>query len=72
MQHEQHDYNDDDLADIWRGAQRRRTEYIYSLFTHFFERQRQPDFRPRYPRRRFAALVWKLLEATHAVSRTTN
>jgi hypothetical protein len=72
MQHEQHDYEDDDLAVIWRSAQHRRSEDIYSWFTDFLERQRQRDFRPRYLRRRVAAFVWKLLEATHAVSRTTN
>jgi hypothetical protein len=74
MQHE-HEYDGDNLAEIWQSAQHRRTEDIYSWFTHFFERQRQPkssNFRPRYPQRRVAALVWKLLETTHAVSRTTD
>ena len=75
MQHEQHDYDGDNLAEIWQSAQHRRTEDIYSWLTRFFERQRQfksSDFRPRYPQRRVAALVWKLLETTHAVSRTTD
>lgn len=40
MPHEQRDYNN--LADLWRSAQRRRTEDIYSLVVHFFKRQRQP------------------------------
>ena len=53
-------------------GQHRRTEDIYSWFTHFLQRQRQSDNRPRYPRRRVAALIWKLMEATHAASRTTN
>jgi hypothetical protein len=39
MQHEQRDY--DNLADLWRSAQRRRTEDIYSLVVHFFKRPRQ-------------------------------
>jgi len=43
MQHEQHDYDCDNLAEIWRSAQHRRTEDIYSWFTHFFERGRQPS-----------------------------
>jgi hypothetical protein len=42
MQHEQRDYNN--LADLWRSAQRRRTEDIYSLVVHFFKRQRARFF----------------------------
>ena len=75
MQHGRHDYHDDDLAELWRSAQHRRAEDIYSWFTKFFERQRQlrsSDSRSQFPKRRAAALIWKLLEATHAVSRTTN
>jgi hypothetical protein len=51
MQHEQHDYDDDDLAGIWRSAQHRRTEDIYCWVTHFFERRRQlksSGGRPKY------------------------
>jgi hypothetical protein len=69
-----HDDNDDHLAEIWRSAQHRRTEELYFWFTHLFQRQphlssSEPRFRHR---RRAAALLWKLLEATRAVSRTTN
>jgi hypothetical protein len=73
MQREEHDCEGGNLADIWQSAQRRRTEDIFSWFTHFFERQRRPsDTRPQYPQRRAATSVWKTLEATRAVSRTTN
>jgi hypothetical protein len=41
MENERHDFDDDDLAEIWRSAQHRRTEDIYSWFTHFFERRRK-------------------------------
>ena len=70
MKPEQHDK--DQWAEIWRSAQRRRTEDISAWFTHVLERQRQPDFQKRYPRRRVAALLLKLLEATRALSRTAN
>jgi hypothetical protein len=73
MQHERPDYDDAQLADIWRNAQHRRTEDIYFWFTHLFEAQRHPKSSDSRPLQRgAAALVWKLLEATHAVSRTTN
>jgi hypothetical protein len=75
MQNQQPDYDGDNLAEIWQSAQHRRTEDIYSWFSNFFERQRRiesSESRPRYPQRRAAAFVWKLLEATHAVSQTTN
>ena len=76
MQNDERDLGQGDLAEIWRSAQHRRTEDIYSWFTQFFERQEQPQSsesgRPQYPQRRAAAWVWKLLEATHAVSRTTS
>ena len=39
MQHEQHDYDGDNLAEIWRSAQHRRTEDIYSWFTHFLNKR---------------------------------
>ena len=35
MQQEQHGFDDGDLAKIWRCAQRRRAEEIYSRLTHF-------------------------------------
>lgn len=38
MQHEQQDYDGDNLAEIWRSAQHRRTEDIYSWFTRFFKK----------------------------------
>jgi hypothetical protein len=75
MQHEQHDYDSNSLAGIWQSAEHRRTEDIHSWFAQFFERQQQPpssESRHQYPQRRAAAWVWKLLEATHAVSRTTS
>jgi hypothetical protein len=52
MQHEQHDYDDDDLAGIWRSAQHRRTADIYFWVIHFFETRRQLKSnggRPKYP-----------------------
>jgi hypothetical protein len=66
MQHERRDYDDDNLAELWRSGQLRRTEDIYFWFTHFFERQRRlksSDSRLQYPQRRATALVWKLLDA---------
>jgi hypothetical protein len=41
MQHEQPDYDGDNLAEIWQSAQHRRTEDIYSWLTQFFERRQQ-------------------------------
>ena len=41
MQQEQHGFDNDDLAKIWRCAQRRRAEEIYSWLTHFLNRRRQ-------------------------------
>ena len=75
MPHEQHGYEENNLADIWRSAQRRRTADIYSWFTHFFERHRQlksSDPRPQFPQRRATALAWKLLNAIRAVRRTVH
>ena len=73
MQQEQNDLHNDDLAEIWRGAQRRRSEDINLWFTHFFERQRQrnsSESRPQYSSN--GSLVWKFLKAIHVVSPTTN
>ncbi len=39
MQHQQPNYDGDNLAEIWQSAQHRRTEDIHSWFTHFFERR---------------------------------
>lgn len=75
MQHGRVDFDDDDLAELWQSAQHRRTEDIYSWLTHFFERQRQSrssESRSRLPQRRAVALIWKLREAAHTVSRTAN
>jgi hypothetical protein len=41
MQHERRDYDDDNLAEIWRSAQHRRSDDIYFWFTHFLETRRQ-------------------------------
>ena len=75
MQHERHHSDDDNLAQIWRSAQHRRTADIYSWFTHFFERHRQlksSDPRSQFPQRRATALAWKLLNAIRAVRRTVH
>jgi hypothetical protein len=75
MQHEEHDYERGNLAEIWQSAQHRRSEDIYFWFTHFFGRQRQPktsDSGPRNAQGRAAALVWKFLKATRRSSRATN
>jgi hypothetical protein len=42
MQHQQHDYDHDDLADIWRSAQHRRNEDTYSWFTLFLRGNKSP------------------------------
>jgi hypothetical protein len=73
MQDERHHYDDDDLAQIWQSAQRRRTADIYSWFSQFVERHRQlksSDSRPQYSRA--TALVWKFLNAIRAVQRTVH
>jgi hypothetical protein len=41
MRHERRDYDDDSLAEIWRSAQHRRTDDIYSCFAYFLENRRQ-------------------------------
>jgi len=49
MQHEQHDCDGDNLAEIWRSAQHRRCDDIYFWFAHFLETRRQlksSDSRP--------------------------
>jgi hypothetical protein len=68
----QHDNN---LAEIWRSAQLRRTQDIRSLFTHSNKRQptlKSPAFRPQYSARRALALLWRFLNAARAVSRATH
>jgi hypothetical protein len=67
--------HDDNLAEIWRSAKRRRADDIYSWFTDFFKdngRLKSSEPRLRNTRRRAAASICKLLEATHAMSPTTN
>ena len=69
MQHEEHDYEGDNLAEIWQNAQHRRTQDIYFWFTHFFERHRPAQI-VRSPASIFpTALAWKLLNAIRAVRR---
>jgi hypothetical protein len=41
MQDEQHEFDNDDLAKIWRCAQHRRAEEIYSWLTHFLNKRWQ-------------------------------
>jgi hypothetical protein len=51
MQRERHDLDGGDLAEIWRSAQHRRTEDVYSWFTNIFKKREQlksPDTRPHY------------------------
>ena len=72
MRHERGHSDEDNLAQIWRSAQYRRTADIYFWFTHFFERHRplkSSDPRPQFSQRRATALAWKLLDAIRAVRR---
>jgi len=39
VQHERHDPDGDDFAEVWRSAQRRRSEDIYVWFTHIFRKR---------------------------------
>src|SRR5712672_1264560 len=39
VRHERHDLGGDDFAEVWRKAQRRRSEDIYFLFTHVFRKR---------------------------------
>jgi hypothetical protein len=39
MQHESHDPDRHDLAEIWRSAQHRRTEEVWFWLTHLFKKQ---------------------------------
>jgi hypothetical protein len=67
--------HDDNLAEIWRSAQLRRTEDICSLFTHLDKRQptlKSSASRPQYFARRALALIWRFLDAARAVSRATH
>ena len=53
-------YDDDQLAEIWRDAQHRRTAEMYYWLTHFFKRKPQlKSFEPPLPLR-------------HALSQTTD
>jgi hypothetical protein len=75
MQHEEHDYEGDNLAEIWQNAQHRRTQDIYFWFTHFFGRQRQiksSDSGSRYGQGRAAKLVLRILKATQRSARAAN
>jgi hypothetical protein len=57
MQNERHDLEQDDLAEIWRSAQHRRTEDLGRWLAQYFER-RQPtktiETRPQYVKARAA------------------
>lgn len=46
MQHERHDRHGNDLAEIWRRAQHRRSEDLYVWFTNIFKKRWQ--FKSRY------------------------
>jgi hypothetical protein len=52
MRHERHDFDHDDLAEIWRSAQHRRTEDVYSWFANIFKKRLQlkssAETRPHY------------------------
>jgi hypothetical protein len=39
VQQERHDLIGDDFAEIWRSAQRRRSDGVYFWFTNIFERR---------------------------------
>jgi hypothetical protein len=41
MKDSQQDSERDDLAEVWRSAQHRRAEEIYSWLTHFLNKRRQ-------------------------------
>jgi hypothetical protein len=41
MHNEKKDIHNDDLSEIWRAAQLRRTEEIGEWLKHFFKRRRQ-------------------------------
>jgi hypothetical protein len=41
MQHERHDPDGDDFAEVWRSAHRRRSEDIYGWFTDIFKKRRR-------------------------------
>jgi hypothetical protein len=40
MQHERHDLDGDDLAEIWRNAQYRPSEDLYSWLLNIFKKRR--------------------------------
>jgi hypothetical protein len=39
VQHERHDLNGNDFAEIWRSAQRRRSDDVYFWFTYIFKKR---------------------------------
>ncbi len=41
MQNERRDIDQDDLAEIWRGAQHRRTEDLGRWLSQYFERRQR-------------------------------
>jgi hypothetical protein len=69
MQHERGHSDEDNLAQIWRSAQQRRTADIYFGFTHFLRKTSAAQI-VRSPASIFpTALAWKLLNAIRAVRR---
>jgi hypothetical protein len=69
MRHEEHNDIGDSLNEIWRNAERRRTDEIRSLLMRFFETRRQMksvQSRIQHVPSRVTSWMWKILDAARA------
>jgi hypothetical protein len=75
VQYDESDFNGNDIAEIWRSAQRRRSSDVYALFANLSRARphiKPFGFRIQRPLGYARSLIWKLLAATGTVPRTTN
>jgi hypothetical protein len=75
VQYDESDFNGNDVAEIWRSAQRRRASDVYVLFANLSRirpRIKPFGFQLSYPLGYVGSLIWKLRAATRIVSRTTH
>ncbi len=75
MRYDKSDFNGNDVAEIWRSAQRRRSSDVYALFADLSRmrpRIKLFGFGLPHPLGYVGSLLWKLRAATRILSRTTH
>jgi hypothetical protein len=75
VHYDESNFNGNDVAEIWRSAQRRRSSDLYALFANLW--RIRPHIKPfglrlSHPLGYVGSLIWKLRAATRTVSRTTH